>query len=125
MEIGKLSQVAMKSGMSVNQAWDLTVPWNRLEMRQDGNIVASGWVDNKAVFLLSTNADPTVNSAVQHKQKDGTMLETECPVAVQPPHEWCRHGGPEQDPVLHMSEIHQVVQVLVLIYFILIMSASL
>ena len=50
--------------------------------RQDGNLVASGWMDNKAVFLLSSNADPTIPSTVERKQKDGTMLEIGCPAAL-------------------------------------------
>ena len=57
-------------------------PKGHTEMRQDGNLVASGWMDNKAVYLLSTNADPTVNLTVQGKQKDDMMLELECPAAL-------------------------------------------
>ena len=57
-------------------------PKGHTEMRQDGNLVASGWMDNKAVFLLSTNADPTVDAAVSRKQKDGTIVEIQCPSAL-------------------------------------------
>ena len=53
-----------------------------IQLRQAGNLVASGWKDNKAVFLLSTMADPTVDTTVSRKQRDGSIVDIPCPSAL-------------------------------------------
>ena len=53
-----------------------------IQLRQDGNLVASGWKDNKAVFLLSTTADPTVDTTIARKQRDGSIVDIPCPSAL-------------------------------------------
>ena len=53
-----------------------------IQIRQDGNLVASGWKDNKAVFLLSTMADPTVDTTVSSKQRYGMIVDIPCPSAL-------------------------------------------
>lgn len=45
------------------------------EVRQAGNLVLSIWQDNKAVTVLSTNAQSTTTVMVKRRQKDGTCVD--------------------------------------------------
>ncbi|XP_048735577.2 piggyBac transposable element-derived protein 4-like [Ostrea edulis] len=53
-----------------------------LRQQQKGNLVSTAWHDKRTVLLLTTNSDPTRNTTVQRKQKDGTIREVPCPEAV-------------------------------------------
>ena len=50
--------------------------------RQQGPLVATSWLDNKVVAVLSTNVQPDVMDMTKRTQKDGTRLEVNCPVAI-------------------------------------------
>jgi len=52
------------------------------EVRQAGNLVLSIWQDNKAVTVLSTNAQSTTTVMVKRRQKDGTRVDVQCPESV-------------------------------------------
>ena len=41
------------------------------------------WQDTKPVVVLSTNCDPTVQTEVKRKQKDGSQTTVQCPLSVQ------------------------------------------
>ena len=50
--------------------------------RRCGNIVALVWKDNKLVYMISTNANPSVVSTCQRKDKDGTVKTVPAPLAI-------------------------------------------
>ena len=49
---------------------------------QKGNMVSTAWHDKRTVFLLSTNADPTVQSEVTRKKKNGDVGNVPCPITL-------------------------------------------
>ena len=49
----------------------------------NGNLVMTVWQDTKPVVVLSTNCDPTVQTEVKRKQKDGSQTTVQCPLSVQ------------------------------------------
>ena len=49
---------------------------------QRGNLVASVWMDKKAVTMLSTLAQPDLEHIAYRKQKDGTRLSVQCSDSV-------------------------------------------
>ena len=49
---------------------------------QRGYLVASVWMDKKAVNMLSTLSQADVTHTVQKRQRDGTSAPTQCPDAV-------------------------------------------
>ena len=53
-----------------------------LRQQQKGNLVATAWHDKRTVLLLTTNADPTKNTTVLRKQKDGSVRDVPCPEAI-------------------------------------------
>lgn len=54
-----------------------------MECFQDENLVAYGWMDNKPVFILSTNSDPTKPITVPRKQTDGSKKDIPAPPSIQ------------------------------------------
>ena len=50
--------------------------------RQKEAMVATLWLDNKVISLLSTNVQPQGSGVTQPRQKDGTRSEVECPDSV-------------------------------------------
>ena len=53
-----------------------------VRQQQKGNLVATAWNDKRTVPLLTTNLDPTKNTTVQRKQKDGTICDVTCPEGI-------------------------------------------
>ena len=53
-----------------------------LRQQQKGNPVATAWHDKRTVLLLTTNANPTKNTTVLRKQKDGSVRDVPCPEAI-------------------------------------------
>ena len=49
---------------------------------QQGNLVASVWMDKKPVTMLSTLAQPNIERTAYRKQKDGTRLSVQCSDSV-------------------------------------------
>lgn len=49
---------------------------------QQGLLVATAWLDNKVVNVLSTNTQPGEVGSVQRKQKDGSSVSVTCPTPV-------------------------------------------
>ena len=49
---------------------------------QAGNIVATLWLDNRVVTVLSTNSQPAEMSQVRRRQGDGSRREIPCPSSV-------------------------------------------
>ena len=49
---------------------------------QSGNMVATLWLDNRVVSVLSTNSQPTETCQVQRRQKDGSRREVCCPHSI-------------------------------------------
>ena len=47
----------------------------KAEVRQNGNLTVSVWLDSKPVNVLATNADPTKSESVQRTTKDGTSTK--------------------------------------------------
>ena len=39
------------------------------------NLVATAWKDKKVVHFLSTQSNPVGNDTVNHKQRDGTVIQ--------------------------------------------------
>ena len=50
--------------------------------RQDNNLVMTVWQDTKPVSMLSTCWDPTDVVKVNRKKKDGSIIEVNCPGAI-------------------------------------------
>ena len=50
--------------------------------RQCGNTVATSWKDNRVVNVASTLSDPTQQTTVQRRQKDGQQITVECPLCI-------------------------------------------
>ena len=50
--------------------------------QQSGNLLATMWLDNDLVTMLSTNAQPGEVKTVRRKQSDGKLVDIQCPVSV-------------------------------------------
>ena len=50
--------------------------------RQKGSLVATAWLDNRVVSVLSTNSQPEEFQSISRKQKDGSPIDIDCPQAV-------------------------------------------
>lgn len=50
--------------------------------RQKGSLVATVWRDRKLVYVMSTNCQPTGNTEVQRKEKDGSRQMISCPPSI-------------------------------------------
>ena len=50
--------------------------------QQSGNLLATMWLDNDLVTMLSTNAQPGEVKTVQRKQSDGKLVDIQCPASV-------------------------------------------
>lgn len=57
-------------------------PGSYKTMQLDGVVSAYTWNDKCQVHILSTASDPTVESTIRRKNKDGTIRELACPPAV-------------------------------------------
>ncbi|XP_033741890.1 piggyBac transposable element-derived protein 4-like [Pecten maximus] len=53
-----------------------------LVQQQKGKMVCTAWHDKRTVCLLTTNSNPTENTTVQRKKKDGSVQEVPCPSAI-------------------------------------------
>lgn len=51
-------------------------------MCQNGPLVATSWLDNKVVDVMSTNSQPGEEGMARRKKKDGTYAEVRCPSAI-------------------------------------------
>ena len=51
-------------------------------VRQDGQLTAYLWQDNKAVTVIATNANPNEKSSVNRKLRDGSTTPFSCPMAI-------------------------------------------
>ena len=49
---------------------------------QKGSLVATAWLDNRVVLALSTNSQPNEIKTISRKQKDGSLVNIDCPKAV-------------------------------------------
>ena len=49
---------------------------------QYGNITATVWQDNKPVPVIASNGDPTIQTEVLRKGKDGSRVQVICPQSV-------------------------------------------
>ena len=50
--------------------------------QQSGNLLATMWLDNDLVTMLSTNAQPGEVKTVRRKQSDGKLVDIQCPASV-------------------------------------------
>ncbi len=49
---------------------------------QDGNVVASAWLDRKKVMFMSMNTQPSSTGTVLRRENDGTRKSVPCPQAI-------------------------------------------
>ena len=49
---------------------------------QNGNLVMTVWQDTKAICCASTNSDPNTTQTITRKQKDGSVLNVNCPESI-------------------------------------------
>ncbi len=49
---------------------------------QEGNVVASAWLDRKVVMMMSTSTQPSATGTVLRRQKDGSRQQIPCPQAI-------------------------------------------